>query len=136
MSWDDYLHYVNNQFNQDEGAYRKTGVCEAAGLFAQADGQQYAANEGFTLHAAPYAVDIPTETGDTQSVQCNEFAALAKCVNDGERKGGQECGIRVNNHKFMFLRKESMKIGQGSYTGDADQVIEYWIFSCGPYVKG
>ena len=29
-----------------------------------------------------------------------------------------------------------MKIGQGTYTGDADQNIDYWVFSCGPYVKG
>ena len=36
----------------------------------------------------------------------------------------------------MFLRKTEMKVGQGSYTGDADQIIPYWIFSCGPYVKG
>ena len=36
----------------------------------------------------------------------------------------------------MFLRKSEMKVGQGSYTGDEDQVITYWIFSCGPYVKG
>ena len=36
----------------------------------------------------------------------------------------------------MFLRKADMKVGQGSYTGDADQVITYWIFSCGAYVKG
>ena len=63
MSWDDYLLYINNLFNQDEGAYRKTQIAEACGLFAQADGQQYAANEGFTLHAAPYNVSIPTEAG-------------------------------------------------------------------------
>ena len=65
MSWDDYLLYINNSFNQDEGAYRKTAIAEACGLFAQADGQQYAANEGFTLHAAPYNVSIPTEAGGT-----------------------------------------------------------------------
>ena len=136
MSWDDYLNYMTNVFNQDEGAYRKTGTAEAAGLFAQADGQKYAANEGYDLHAAPYAIDIPTAEGGTQSVQCNEFAALSKCINEGNNKGGQECGIRVNNHKFMFLRKSSMKVGQGAYTGDADQDIEFWIFSCAPYVKG
>ena len=56
MSWDDYLLYINNSFNQDEGNYRKTQIAEACGLFALADGQQYAANEGFTLHAAPYDV--------------------------------------------------------------------------------
>ena len=36
----------------------------------------------------------------------------------------------------MFLRKTNMKVGQGAYTGDADQDIEYWIFSCAAYVKG
>ena len=56
MSWDDYLLYINNSFNQDEGNYRKTQIAEACGLFALADGQQYTANEGFTLHAAPYDV--------------------------------------------------------------------------------
>ena len=61
---------------------------------------------------------------------------MSKCINEGIAKGGQDCGIRVNNHKFMFLRKADMKVGQGSYTGDADQVITYWIFSCGAYVKG
>ena len=47
---------------------------------------------------------------------------MSKCVNGGpaDAKGGQECGIRVNNHKFMFLRKANMKVGQGSYTGDED----------------
>ena len=68
MSWDDYLLYINNQFDQDSGAYKKTTVTEAAGLFAQADGQQYAANEGFVLHAAAYGVMIPTETGADQEV--------------------------------------------------------------------
>ena len=33
----------------------------------------------------------------------------------------------------MFLRKASSKVGQGSYTGDEDQEIEYCVFSCAPY---
>ena len=38
-------------------------------------------------------------------MMCNEHAALMKAVN-GDRKGGQECGIRICNQKYMFLRND------------------------------
>ena len=36
---------------------------------------------------------------------CNEHAALMK-GSLGDRKGGQECGIRICNQKYMFLRND------------------------------
>ena len=36
---------------------------------------------------------------------CNEHAALMKGTG-GDRKGGQECGIRICNQKYMFLRND------------------------------
>ena len=36
---------------------------------------------------------------------CNEHAALLKACG-GDRKGGQECGIRICNQKYMFIRND------------------------------
>ena len=41
--------------------------------------------------------------GTTKKVLCNEHAALMKAV-EGTRNGGQECGLRICNQKYMFLR--------------------------------
>ena len=41
--------------------------------------------------------------GTHKKVLCNEHGALVKATN-GTRSGGQECGIRICNEKYMFLR--------------------------------
>ena len=41
--------------------------------------------------------------GTTKKVLCNEHAAVMKAC-EGTRNGGQECGIRICNQKYMFLR--------------------------------
>ena len=43
--------------------------------------------------------------GTTKRVLCDEpKAALAGCT--GNRTGGQECGIRICNQKYMFLKHQ------------------------------
>ena len=67
------------------------------------DGAQWAASEGFGLHT--YEFQQPQEDGSEKAVNCNEHAALMKAT-DGDRKGGQECGIRIQNQKYMFIRND------------------------------
>jgi len=54
---------------------------------------------------ATYEFDQPQEDGSKKKVMCNEHGALLKAVG-GDRKGGQECGIRICNQKYMFLRND------------------------------
>ncbi len=53
-----------------------------------------AASEGFVL--ATYKFDQPQEDGSTRKVICNEHSAAIKAAR-GDRKGGQECGLRICN---------------------------------------
>ena len=52
---------------------------------------------------ATYELEIPQEDGNMKKVLCNEHGALMKAC-EGNRKGGQECGLRICNEKYMFLR--------------------------------
>jgi hypothetical protein len=54
----------------------------------------WAASEGFVL--ATYEFDQPQEDGSTKKVTCNEHSAAMKAAR-GDRKGGQECGLRICN---------------------------------------
>ena len=48
---------------------------------------------------------MPQEDGSTKKVMCNEHAALVKGAKEGSRKP-QECGFRICNQKYMFMKKD------------------------------
>lgn len=49
--------------------------------------------------------------GTTKNVPCNEHSACMKAT-DGDRKGGSECGIRICNQKYMFMRSDTTYDGK------------------------
>ena len=102
MSWDSYVHQIQNTLEPDGGAWKVTHVCQHACVYGH-DGNQWAASNGFLL--ATYEFDMPQEDGSTKKVLCNEMNAVMKACN-GDRKGGQECGIRICNQKYMFARSD------------------------------
>ena len=53
---------------------------------------------------------MPQEDGSSKSVVCNEHAAVMKAC-QGDRKGGQECGIRMCNQKYMFITHDKAADG-------------------------
>ena len=46
----------------------------------------------------------------TKKVLCNEHSAMMKAAG-GDRKGGQDCGLRICNQKYMFLRADTSSDG-------------------------
>ena len=74
----------------------------------------WAASQGFQL--ATYEIEIPTEDGGKEKVTCNEHAALMKAC-AGERKGGQKCGLRICNQKYMYI------------TGGEEDGVKYAVLS-------
>ena len=99
MSWDQYVHQIQNTFDPATNGWAVTNVNQFACVYGH-DGAQWAASQGFQL--ANYEFDMPQEDGSTKKVPCNEHAAVMKAC-DGNRKGGQDCGIRICNQKYMFL---------------------------------
>ena len=53
---------------------------------------------------------MPQEDGSTKKVLCNEFNAMMRAA-AGDRKGGQECGLRICNQKYMFIRADKTSEG-------------------------
>ena len=99
MSWDTYVHQIQNTFDPATNAWAVTNVNAFAAVYG-VDGSAWATSQGFQL--ATYEVDYPTEEGGTKKVLCNEALAAVKAAG-GDRKGGQECGIRICNQKYMFI---------------------------------
>ena len=102
MSWDTYVHQIQNTFDPDTNNWAVTNVCQFGCVYGH-DGNVWASSPGFQL--ANYEFDMPQEDGSTKKTPCNEHSAVMKAVG-GERKGGQECGIRICNQKYMFLRSD------------------------------
>ena len=102
MSWDTYVHQIQNLFDPNTNAWALTNVNQYACVYGH-DGAAWATSPQFQL--ATYEFDQPQEAGGTKKVQCNEHAALMKAVT-GDRKGGQECGIRICNQKYMMIRND------------------------------
>ena len=107
MSWDTYVHQIQNTFDAATNAWAVTNVCQFGSVYGH-DGAQWATSPGFQL--ATYNFDQPQEDGSTKQVLCNEHGALVKACK-GDRKGGQECGIRICNQKYMFLRNDTTPDG-------------------------
>merc|ERR1711935_248746 len=105
--WDTYVHQIQNTFDPDTNAWAKTGVCQFACVYGH-DGNLWAASEGFKL--ATYEFEMTQEDYSKKKVLCNEHSALMKAVT-GDRKGGQECGIRICNQKYMMLRNDKTAEG-------------------------
>ena len=72
-------------------------MCQFACVYGL-DGNQWAASPGFQL--AKYEIEIAG-----QKLPCDEHAALVKGATEGSRKP-QECGYRICNQKYMFLRND------------------------------
>ena len=100
--WDSYIHQIQNTFDPDTNAWKVTNVCQYACIYGH-DGNAWATSPGFQL--ATYETDLLQPDNTTKKVLCNEHSALMKGTN-GDRKGGQECGIRICNEKYMFLRND------------------------------
>lgn len=111
MSWDTYVHQIQNKFDPATNAWAVTNVSCFAAVYGH-DGAQWAASEGFQL--ASYEFDLPQEDGSTKKVPCHEHAALMKAT-AGDRKGGQECGLRICNTKYMFVRSDTTYDGKISF---------------------
>ena len=107
MSWDTYVHQIQNTFDAETNAWSVTNVAQFACLYGH-DGNAWAVSPGFQL--ATYEFAQPQEDGSTKNVLCNEHSALMKACG-GDRKGGQECGIRICNQKYMFLRADKSSDG-------------------------
>jgi len=105
MSWDTYVHQIQNQFDPATNAWAVTNVCQFACVYGH-DGAVWATSEGFQL--ATYEFDMPTEAmdGTTTKVLCNEHQAMMKAA-AGTRNGGQQCGLRICNQKYMFLKADT-----------------------------
>ena len=82
-------------------------MCQFACLYGH-DGNAWAVSPGFQL--ATYEFDMPQEDGSTKKVLCNEHSAMMKAAL-GDRKGGQECGLRICNQKYMFIRADTSSEG-------------------------
>ena len=93
MSWDTYVHQIQNTFDPATNAWSVTNVNQFACVYGH-DGAAWAATEGFQL--ANYEFDLMQEDGSTKKVPCNEHSAVMKAAG-GDRKGGQECGVRICN---------------------------------------
>ena len=102
MSWDTYVHQIQNTFDPSTNNWSVTNVCQFGCVYGH-DGAAWATSQGFQL--ATYEFDMPQEDGSTKKVTCNEHAGLLKAA-EGSRKP-QECGIRICNQKYMFLRNDS-----------------------------
>ena len=102
MSWDTYVHQIQNTFDPEINNWSCTNVCQFGCVYGH-DGNVWATSEGFQL--ATYNYDMPQEDGSTKAVPCNEHSAVMKAT-QGDRKGGQEAGIRICNQKYMFIRKD------------------------------
>ena len=92
MSWDTYVHQIQNTFDPSTNNWSVTNVCQFGCVYGH-DGAAWATSQGFQL--ATYEFDMPQEDGSTKKVTCNEHAGLLKAT-DGSRKP-QECGIRICN---------------------------------------
>ena len=101
------MDQIQNTFDADTNSWAVTNVCQFACLYGH-DGNAWAVSQGFQL--ATYEFDMPQEDMSTKKVICNEHAALMKATG-GDRKGGQECGIRICNQKYMFLRADQTSEG-------------------------
>jgi len=55
MSWDTYVHQIQNTFDPDTNAWSVTNVCQFGCVYGH-DGAQWAAAEGFKL--ATYEFDL------------------------------------------------------------------------------
>ena len=93
MSWDTYVHQIQNTFDPATNAWKVTNVNQFACVYGL-DGAVWATAQGFQL--ATYEFDMPQEDGSTKKVMCNEHAALVKGAKEGSRKP-QECGFRICN---------------------------------------
>ena len=82
-------------------------MCQFACLYGH-DGNAWAVSPGLQL--ATYEFDMPQEDGSTKKVLCNEHSAMMKAAL-GDRKGGQECGLRICNQKYMFIRADTSSEG-------------------------
>ena len=104
MAWDPYVHQIQNTFDPDTNSWKVTNVCSYAWIGGH-DGTKWASTEGFELGA--YEAEIMGPDLVTMvKVPCNEPAALVACAgNGGKRNGGQECGIRIANQKYMVNRQ-------------------------------
>ena len=102
MSWDTYVHQIQNTFDAATGAWSVTNVCEFGAVYGT-DGNAWATTPNFQL--ATYAFDAVQDDMSTKSVTCNEHAAIMKAIG-GDRRGGQECGIRICNQKYMMLKND------------------------------
>ena len=105
--WDTYVHQIQNTFDAETNAWSVTNVCQFACVYGH-DGNPWATSPGFQL--ATYEFDMPQEDMSTKKVLCNEHSAAMK-ASTGDRKGGQECGIRICNQKYMFLRSDKTSEG-------------------------
>ena len=103
MSWDTYVHQIQNTFDASINNWSVTNVCLFAAVYGL-DGALWASSEGFQL--ATYEYDLAQEDGSTKKVTCNEHSAAVK-ASGGDRKGGQECGVRICNQKYMFINSGS-----------------------------
>lgn len=104
MSWDTYVHQIQNQFDPATNAWAVTNVCQFACVYGH-DGAAWATSQGFQL--ATYEFEMPSEKmdGSTVKVLCNEHEAMMKAAG-GTRNGGQQCGLRICNQKYMFLKAD------------------------------
>ena len=100
MSWDTYVHQIQNTLDPETNNWSVTNVCLYACVYGK-DGSAWATSPGFQL--ATYEFDLMQEDGSTKKVTCNEHSAVLKATT-GDRKGGQEAGIRICNQKYMFLQ--------------------------------
>ena len=105
--WDTYVHQIQNTFDAATNSWAVTNVSQYACVYGH-DGNAWATSEGFQL--ATYNFDQPQEDGSKKQVLCNEHSAMMKAVG-GDRKGGQECGLRICNQKYMFLRNDKSANG-------------------------
>ena len=96
-----------NKYNAKEHKWACTNVCEAAGIFGH-DGTPWCHTPGFMIYGA-YSVKVPTETGGEKDTQCNEATSLMNILQKGKRNGGQDCGVRLNNHKYMCVNMMDFK---------------------------
>ena len=103
--WDTYIHQIQNKFDAATGQWAKTNVVQFACVYGH-DGNMWATSPHFQL--ATYEFDMPQEDGSTTKTLCNEVQSLIKACG-GNRKGGQDCGLRICNQKYMFLKSSEEK---------------------------
>ena len=98
------MHQVLCTYDEPANKWAVTNVCQFAAVYGL-DGNPWATTKEGGFQLATYEYDQPQEDGSTKKVLCNELSAIQKAC-DGNRKGGQECGIRMCNEKYMFLRND------------------------------